>query len=81
MGTRALANPRTVILIDYGLSREHFDNGKPKAERKASVSWVGSRHYMSLNTHSKVTKSIFSTLTLFRRTKEEEMTSGLCFTF
>eukprot|EP01126_Amoeba_proteus_P017684 TRINITY_DN1863_c0_g2_i12.p1 TRINITY_DN1863_c0_g2~~TRINITY_DN1863_c0_g2_i12.p1 ORF type:complete len:317 (-),score=50.83 TRINITY_DN1863_c0_g2_i12:835-1785(-) len=51
IGTKLSGHPRTVTIIDYGLSREHlYDDGKPKTERK-DVSWVGSRRYMSLNAH------------------------------
>jgi hypothetical protein len=39
-------------MIDYGLSREHLDpaTGEPKPKR-GQARWVGSRRYMSLNTH------------------------------
>jgi serine/threonine protein kinase len=51
MGTKRTNNPRTVILIDFGLSRRHFrPDGGVRPKRK-SARWVGSRRYMSLNTH------------------------------
>eukprot|EP01127_Copromyxa_protea_P007589 TRINITY_DN1748_c0_g1_i2.p1 TRINITY_DN1748_c0_g1~~TRINITY_DN1748_c0_g1_i2.p1 ORF type:complete len:417 (+),score=57.33 TRINITY_DN1748_c0_g1_i2:53-1303(+) len=53
LGTVEEGNPRTVIMIDYGLSRNHLDsNGVPHPEKKESR-WVGSRKYMSLNTHNR----------------------------
>lgn len=54
LGTNENGNPRTVIMIDYGLSREHLTPaGVVKPERK-EARWVGSRRYMSLNTHYRV---------------------------
>jgi len=51
MGTRESGNPRAVVLIDYGLSRRHLKaDGTPKPKRQMAR-WVGSRRYMSLNTH------------------------------
>jgi len=52
IGTRDRNNPRSVYMIDYGLSREHLDpvTGQPKPKRN-QARWVGSRRYMSLNTH------------------------------
>lgn len=52
MGTPERCNPRSVYMIDYGLSREHLDpaTGEPKPKR-GQARWVGSRRYMSLNTH------------------------------
>jgi tau tubulin kinase len=51
MGTRESGNPRAVVLIDYGLSRRHLRaDGTPKPKRQMAR-WVGSRRYMSLNTH------------------------------
>jgi len=51
MGTERLGNERTVIMIDYGLSRKHLKaDGTVKPKRK-TARWVGSRRYMSLNTH------------------------------
>eukprot|EP01125_Pyxidicula_operculata_P004186 TRINITY_DN1614_c0_g1_i2.p1 TRINITY_DN1614_c0_g1~~TRINITY_DN1614_c0_g1_i2.p1 ORF type:complete len:331 (+),score=35.13 TRINITY_DN1614_c0_g1_i2:117-1109(+) len=42
---------RTVIMIDYGLSRRHLrPDGSVKPKRK-TARWVGSRRYMSPNTH------------------------------
>lgn len=50
LGTRQSKNPRTIIIIDYGLSKQHLENGQPKP-KKPTARWVGSRRYMSLNTH------------------------------
>jgi serine/threonine protein kinase len=52
IGTAERCNPRSVYMIDYGLSREHLDpaTGEPKPKR-GQARWVGSRRYMSLNTH------------------------------
>jgi len=51
MGTEKTGNERTVIMIDYGLSRKHLKpDGTVKPKRK-QARWVGSRRYMSLNTH------------------------------
>jgi len=51
IGTKEKCNPRSVLLIDFGLSREHLDSkGTPKPKRP-QARWVGSRRYMSLNTH------------------------------
>lgn len=42
---------RSVIIIDFGLSRRHLTrNGQPRA-RRSHARWVGSRRYMSPNTH------------------------------
>jgi len=51
IGTRQTRNPRTVIMIDYGLSRLHLDEHKKPKEKRATARWVGSRRYMSLNAH------------------------------
>jgi len=46
----------TVIIIDFGLSKKHLDSdGRPLPQRK-SARWVGSRRYMSPNTHLRVHK-------------------------
>uniref|UniRef100_A0A6B2L871 non-specific serine/threonine protein kinase n=1 Tax=Arcella intermedia TaxID=1963864 RepID=A0A6B2L871_9EUKA len=51
LGTERTNNPRTVILIDFGLAKKHLeDDGSVKPKRN-SARWVGSRRYMSLNTH------------------------------
>jgi serine/threonine protein kinase len=51
LGTKRTGNPRTVIIIDFGLSRRHFrPDGGVRPKRKAAR-WVGSRRYMSINTH------------------------------
>eukprot|EP01128_Nolandella_sp_AFSM9_P000619 TRINITY_DN10770_c0_g1_i1.p1 TRINITY_DN10770_c0_g1~~TRINITY_DN10770_c0_g1_i1.p1 ORF type:complete len:386 (-),score=67.45 TRINITY_DN10770_c0_g1_i1:108-1265(-) len=51
IGTEATGTSRSIIVIDYGLSRIHLrPDGTPKS-RRASARWVGSRRYMSLNTH------------------------------
>jgi tau tubulin kinase len=51
MGTERTGNVRTVIMIDYGLAKRHlYEDGTVRPKRKISR-WVGSRRYMSLNTH------------------------------
>jgi len=44
-------NRRTVILIDYGLSRRYRATDGTIKPKRSNVRWVGSRRYMSLNTH------------------------------
>eukprot|EP01130_Rhizamoeba_saxonica_P012878 TRINITY_DN5471_c0_g1_i4.p1 TRINITY_DN5471_c0_g1~~TRINITY_DN5471_c0_g1_i4.p1 ORF type:complete len:316 (-),score=49.04 TRINITY_DN5471_c0_g1_i4:265-1191(-) len=51
LGTKRTNNYRKVIIIDFGLSKRHlYPDGSVKAKSKTSR-WVGSRRYMSLNTH------------------------------
>lgn len=45
---------RGIFILDFGLSKKHLRKDgsvKPKAKE---VKWVGSRRYMSLNTHARV---------------------------
>jgi tau tubulin kinase len=45
---------RKVLIIDFGLSKRHLledGNARPK---RSSARWVGSRRYMSPNTHFRV---------------------------
>jgi len=51
MGTVQNGNPRAVILIDYGLSRRHLKADGTVKPKRQQARWVGSRRYMSLNTH------------------------------
>lgn len=69
LGTTENGNPRTIIMIDYGLSREHLTpTGVVKPERK-EARWVGSRRYMSLNTHFRVPTPAENILTHAARSK------------
>lgn len=53
MGSKHNGTHKTVILIDYGLSRRHFrPEGGVRPKRK-TARWVGSRRYMSINTHQR----------------------------
>jgi len=53
MGSAATDTERTVMLIDFGLSRRHFrPEGGVRPKRKCAR-WVGSRRYMSINTHQR----------------------------
>jgi len=53
MGTSKVGNPRNVIMIDYGLARRHLcADGSVRPKRK-TARWVGSRRYMSINTHNR----------------------------
>jgi len=50
-GTEKLGNARTLLIIDFGLSKKYLSpegNLIPKADY---ARWVGSRRYMSINTH------------------------------
>jgi len=53
IGSKVTNTHRTVILIDFGLSRRHFrPDGEVRPKRK-TARWVGSRRYMSINTHQR----------------------------
>eukprot|EP01120_Amphizonella_sp_Union-15-10_P016808 TRINITY_DN9092_c0_g1_i1.p1 TRINITY_DN9092_c0_g1~~TRINITY_DN9092_c0_g1_i1.p1 ORF type:complete len:416 (+),score=60.69 TRINITY_DN9092_c0_g1_i1:31-1248(+) len=53
MGSKQSGTHRTVILIDFGLSKRHLNpDGTVKPKRK-TARWVGSRRYMSINTHQR----------------------------
>lgn len=44
-------NPRGVYIIDYGLSRRYMRPDGTLRPKRSEVRWVGSRRYMSPNTH------------------------------
>lgn len=54
VGRHKTATRRGIFILDFGLSKKHLrkdGSAKPKAK---AVKWVGSRRYMSLNTHARV---------------------------
>lgn len=77
MGSSRDLMHRTVIMIDYGLSRKYVNEdgmatksfhssyllGTVKPKRH-EAKWVGSRRYMSLNTHLRVRPRILLVFTL-----------------
>jgi serine/threonine protein kinase len=42
---------RSVVIIDFGLSRRHLTRDGNPRNRRSHARWVGSRRYMSPNTH------------------------------
>lgn len=51
VGKEKSPSERSVVIIDFGLSRRHLaQNGSPRT-RRSRARWVGSRRYMSPNTH------------------------------
>jgi len=45
-------NSRFIYIIDFGLSKRHVNNDtKEVIPKQKTVRWVGSRRYMSINTH------------------------------
>lgn len=44
-------DPRKIIIIDFGLSRRHMNSDGQVRPKQPSSRWVGSRRYMSPNTH------------------------------
>eukprot|EP01127_Copromyxa_protea_P003680 TRINITY_DN1347_c0_g1_i2.p1 TRINITY_DN1347_c0_g1~~TRINITY_DN1347_c0_g1_i2.p1 ORF type:complete len:396 (-),score=80.11 TRINITY_DN1347_c0_g1_i2:367-1554(-) len=53
LGKAKTATQRGVYILDFGLSKKHLKkDGTPKP-KASSVKWVGSRRYMSLNTHAR----------------------------
>lgn len=51
LGTKETDTQRHVIVIDFGLSRRHLKVDGTVKPKRAQARWVGSRRYMSLNTH------------------------------
>lgn len=51
MGLSGSDDCRRVIIIDFGLSRRHFKKNGQVRTRRPTARWVGSRRYMSPNTH------------------------------
>jgi len=60
LGTLQSGNPRAVMLIDYGLSRRHLKADGSVKPKRQQARWVGSRRYMSLNTHLRKDQGTFS---------------------
>eukprot|EP01129_Flabellula_baltica_P006050 TRINITY_DN2231_c1_g1_i4.p1 TRINITY_DN2231_c1_g1~~TRINITY_DN2231_c1_g1_i4.p1 ORF type:complete len:297 (+),score=41.48 TRINITY_DN2231_c1_g1_i4:18-908(+) len=51
LGQNGSEYERTVHIIDYGLSKKYVNNDGRPLPKKHENRWVGSRRYMSLNTH------------------------------
>lgn len=47
----SLKDPRNVYIIDYGLSRRYVHPDGSLRQKRGETRWVGSRRYMSPNTH------------------------------
>jgi len=44
-------NNRFVYIIDFGLSKRHINDDSQVIQKQKTARWVGSRRYMSINTH------------------------------
>eukprot|EP01126_Amoeba_proteus_P062639 TRINITY_DN8546_c0_g1_i2.p1 TRINITY_DN8546_c0_g1~~TRINITY_DN8546_c0_g1_i2.p1 ORF type:complete len:300 (-),score=89.29 TRINITY_DN8546_c0_g1_i2:72-971(-) len=57
LGSKKKNQQREIIILDFGLSKKYLRRDGTIIPKKKEVRWVGSRRYMSINTHDRKEQS------------------------